>query len=497
MTNKLCFFLLIITKFVFTQTSLPCNNNIFCDPANAIPNDVYTNNTRSVVKITNSDNEDGTGTLLRQLYGGNDDNQQQNIIITARHVIHSGTSGFGPLTNLSQMKFYFNYSNGDCNTIPSPDPINEPKLNRYVITGATLIDEDVATDIAILKLNNPIPPHFKPYYSGWTAAPMIYSGKYFDIHHPRGDIKKISSTTGGLVNPNFPIPTRYNVTWVDGRTQEGSSGSALFNYNRRVVGAASFGFPGNENCTNTQYVNFGKFRNFWLGSPATRSALRPNNNNNPFIIGNSGGEIDCYSGPIYLDGKYWPAQDYQPTNLITIKCDGDMFLAHTGLPLTVKTGAEFTFEAGGQVIKALPGFHAELGSTVIIKPNMSCTAMRMANSFNPEDIDSSIVNYYYDAKIGEQPKETEFSKSEISTIEVFPNPSRGIFQLKSLMHTTDAYIFELIDVNAKIIFTKNDYFDNGNIEEFRVSDLKAGVYMLKIYNQNTKKTEYKKVVIQS
>ncbi len=40
MTNKLSVFLLIITKFVFTQTSLPCNNNIFCDPANAIPNEM-------------------------------------------------------------------------------------------------------------------------------------------------------------------------------------------------------------------------------------------------------------------------------------------------------------------------------------------------------------------------------------------------------------------------------------------------------------------------
>lgn len=107
------------------------------------------------------------------------------------------------------------------------------------------------------------------------------------------------------------------------------------------------------------------------------------------------------------------------------------------------------------------------------------------------------MNYYYDAKIGEQPKESVFTKSKISTLEVFPNPSKGIFQLKSLMYTTDAYTFELIDVNAKIIFTKNDYFDNGNLEEFRLLDIKAGVYMLKIYNQNTKKTEYKKVIIQS
>ncbi|MBI2722824.1 MAG: hypothetical protein HYX39_11680 [Bacteroidetes bacterium] len=94
--------------------SLSCNNNIFCDPA-TLPQDVYDNNSRSVVKILNSDNEVGTGTLLRQAFSNGDDNQQQNIIIPARHVIHSGSLGLEPLTDLNQMKFYFNYSNPDCN----------------------------------------------------------------------------------------------------------------------------------------------------------------------------------------------------------------------------------------------------------------------------------------------------------------------------------------------------------------------------------------------
>lgn len=489
--------LLILQSYIFySQTSLPCNNNIFCDPANGIPNDVYTNNTRSVILIFTPGGGGGCScTLLRQKYG-NDDNQQQNIIITARHCIHTGSNGGGPLADIANMKFYFNYSNPNCSFIENV--IN--KQFRYELpggNGATLIDEDFGTDIAILKLNDPIPPHFQPYYSGWTASPMIYSGKYFDIHHPSGDIKKISSTDGYFVDPNSPIPTRYNVTWVYGRTEEGSSGSALFNFNRRVVGAASFGFSNNSTCFNSQFVNFGKFRNFWMGSPATRSALRPNNNNNPFVIGNAGGQIECYKNDLFLHGDYWPAKDYQPTNLITIRCESNMFLAQPGKPLTVKSGAAFDFEAGGQIIKLLPGFTAELGSTVIIKPNMSCTAMRMANTINPEDIDSSIVNYYYDSKIGKQPKETAFTKNELSTIELFPNPSRGIFQLKSLMYTTDAYLFELIDVNSKLIFIINDYFDNGNIEVFSFPELKAGVYMLKIYNHSSKKTEYKKVIIQS
>ena len=477
------------TSCIQSNLSLNCNNNIFCDPATAVPNDVYTNNVRSVIRIKNSDGETGTGTLLRQLYGGDDDNQQQNIIITARHVIHSGSAGFGPLTDLSQMEFYFNYSNPDCNNQPNV----VCKTCRYVLKGATLIDENLLTDIAVLKLNDAIPPHFQPYYSGWHAIVPAISGTFFDIHHPSGDIKKISSTNALLVG-NFP-PTRYHIFWNDGVIESGSSGSGLFNFNRRLIGILSGG--GGSNCTTGLSCNFGKFRNFWLVSPSTRSALRPNNNNNPFIVGNSGGEITCYAGPIYLDGIYWPAGDYQPTNLITIKCDGDMFLAQPTKPLTVKNGAEFSFEAGGNVITALPGFTAENGSEVSIKPNIACTAMRMGNTYDENDIDSSIVNYYYDEKKGELPKEELNIMASFSTLELFPNPSKGNFKIKSLIYTTDAYSYELIDVTGKILYSINaNYFDNGETEIFNFNELLPGVYMFKIINENSKKTEYKRIIIQ-
>ena len=130
-------------------------------------------------------------------------------------------------------------------------------------------------DIAIFKINAPLPPHFKAYYSGWTAVLFSsLSGKFFDIHHPVGDIKKISSTMLGLVT-NSPIPTRYNVEWLDGVTEHGSSGSGLFNFNRRLIGTLSFGLPVPDNCIGDIYANFGKFRNFWLMSQATRQALNP------------------------------------------------------------------------------------------------------------------------------------------------------------------------------------------------------------------------------
>lgn len=494
--NLVSILLVIVQYLSYSQSALPCNNNIYCDPAaNSLPADIYVNNARSVMKLINSEGEPCSCTLLRQGFSSGDDNQQENIIITARHCIRKGSAGFGDLTDLNQMQFIFNFSNPDCQT--SPNIAFSIKQNRYKLTGATLIDESSIHDIAVLKLNNPIPPHFKPYYSGWTAILLSsLSGGFFDIHHPSGDIKKISSTNGVT---HLPIPTRYNVTWVDGRTQAGSSGSGLFNLNRRLIGVLSGNVfnpnQNNETCFNSQFANFGKFRNFWLGNSVTRNKLNPNNTFG--LIGFSGGEIECYSNDLFLDGNYWPAGDYQPTNQITLKCQGNMYLAHSNKILTVFPGAEFHFEAGGQVIKALPGFKAMAGSIVSIKSNMACTPMRMMNSIESSDVDSNIVNYYYDKSKGELPKEGISSLQPNSFLQIFPNPSNGKFKIKSLGYTTDPYSFDLIDVNGKIIYSiTGNYFDNGEEEIFSFTELPPGVYMFKIENEATKMTEYKRVIIQ-
>lgn len=174
-----------------------------------------------------------------------------------------------------------------------------------------------------------------------------------------------------------------------------------------------------------------------------------------------------------------------------------MYLAQPTKSLTIKNCAEFNFEAGGQVITLQNGFHAENGSNVTIKSNMSCTAMRTSNTFDQDDIDSNSVNYYYNEKKGELPKEELISIESISTLELFPNPSRGYFKIKSLTYTTDAYSFELIDVNGKILYSiTGNYFDNGEEEKFQFNELASGVYMLKILNEYSKKTEYKRVIIQ-
>jgi|688.fasta_scaffold03630_13 hypothetical protein len=446
------------------NVSASCNNNVFCDPAN-LPTDVYTNISRAVVKIVNSDGAQGSGTLLRQAFSNNDDNQQENIIITARHVIRQGNAGFGPLTDLSKMVFIFNYSSNGCS---NNDQVT-CKSCRYVVKGATLIDESLVHDIAVLRINNPIPPHYKPFYSGWTANPVGVTALFFNIHHPQGDIKKISSANGLLTGGALPFPTRYNINWNDGASEQGSSGSGLWNFNRRIVGVLS-GNLGGANCNGIPNANFGKFRNFWLGNSVTRNKLNPNNQFG--LVGSPGGEIECYSGDLFLDGDYWPAQDYQPNNQIKLKCVGNMFLAHSNKPLTVKTNAEFVFEAGGQIVTLLPGFTAEAGSNVSINSNVVCSAAR--TNTEPYDIDTSIVAQYIDDKDLRALEESVYlngikNYKENFSIEIYPNPTKNKFTITS---NSIIKTINVVDALGRDVSFKND----GNTID--ISDLSPGVYFV-------------------
>lgn len=134
---------------------MPCNNNVFCDPAN-LPQDVYDINVRSSIKIA----VPGSGgqcscVLLRQ--ARTDDNLQENIILTSRHCIRSGNTGAGPIGDLSQAKFTFNYSSPDCgnSTLASE--------NNYTLFGATVIIESSIVNVSFVVIKLVISEYSKYY----------------------------------------------------------------------------------------------------------------------------------------------------------------------------------------------------------------------------------------------------------------------------------------------------------------------------------------------
>ena len=85
-------------------------------------------------------------------------------------------------------------------------------------TGTTTVN---GTDGLLLRLNNTPPAGAE--FAGWDSAPLAGSSNIIGIHHPAGDVKKVSS------GKQMAVDAYQNaVAWLSGTTEGGSSGSGLF-----------------------------------------------------------------------------------------------------------------------------------------------------------------------------------------------------------------------------------------------------------------------------
>ena len=85
-------------------------------------------------------------------------------------------------------------------------------------TGTNTIN---GTDGLLLRLNNTPPAGAE--FAGWDSAPLASSSNIIGIHHPAGDVKKVSS------GKQVAVDAYQNaVAWLSGTTEGGSSGSGLF-----------------------------------------------------------------------------------------------------------------------------------------------------------------------------------------------------------------------------------------------------------------------------
>ncbi|NJN33486.1 MAG: trypsin-like peptidase domain-containing protein [Saprospiraceae bacterium] len=172
-------------------------------------------------------------------------------------------------------------------------------------------------DFAIFEILKPIPPHFQVTYAGWsTSGPQfifnpINSNHYAVIHHPSGDIKKISKTNwvlgGNPISSGCRAVTKLIdglfgwiwgrrwstevvcgfventhatvVQWNTGNTEPGSSGSALLDNNNRVIGVLTGdATPITTTCGGFRGLKrFGKFRTSYF-KQTVKNALNPSNN---------------------------------------------------------------------------------------------------------------------------------------------------------------------------------------------------------------------------
>lgn len=165
-------------------------------------------------------------------------------------------------------------------TFQAWSPTCTPSQNSDGITfnGSALRANWSATDFCLVELNTVPPANSGIHYAGWSRSTTPATGGVA-IHHPRGDVMKISSYTTPLVRADYPIigggdppgDLQWVVQWNQGVTEPGSSGSPLFDQNHRVVGQLGGG-PSACGAPVLQDA-YGRFDNSWTGGGTSSTRL--------------------------------------------------------------------------------------------------------------------------------------------------------------------------------------------------------------------------------
>lgn len=350
--------------------SLPCMVNINCNEGQN-----WQNEKNAVARIIMEGSSYGSGALINTT-----SLSEEPFFLTAHHCIeYVGKDAVGD-TNLDNTLFYWNYEAPGCDNI-SGDP-----SNFYVTNGATVIANNSISDFALLRLSED-PKNvvgYTPYYLGWDR-----SGQSGDscvcIHHPGGDVKKISKSNG---QPDDYF-IQWKVAWKStpngyGIVEGGSSGSPLINNMHRVIGQLLGGNM--AECYNPNVRGFfGKYDVSWTGNGNDSIQRRLNcwiDSLNTGVLTMEGllviratkilnTDQELYSNIRIASGGQLTIQsdvELKGNSQVVVESGGQLIIdggSLSNVDLILKPGASLRIINGG-VIDTTNGFDAPVGATVDI-----------------------------------------------------------------------------------------------------------------------------------
>ncbi|MFM1874407.1 MAG: hypothetical protein RL266_144 [Bacteroidota bacterium] len=363
-------------------TSGSCNINVNCPEG-----DDWQVEKKSVALIASGGNAICSGALIN-----NTANDGHPYFLTANHC----------LGGVGNWVFYFNHESSGCNG--STGPTNQS------VSGASIVASNAASDFGLLEINNgnAIPSNFNAEWAGWDnsdseSAVTAATG----IHHPSGDVKKISHDMDGPYHDNQGgAAVWYIDEWEDGTTEGGSSGSPLFNQDHRIIGQL---YGGAASCQNQGGADwYGRLGVSWNGNNSSsrlRDWLDPQN-----------------SGVTTLDGYPTGAVSYNldaagngfqsvPTVLCEVEFIVPVFvLKNNGTTTLTSATITYSYNGGGnQTINwtgnlaqnstanvTLAGFTAQIGTNTIQ------VSVSSPNGQTDENANNNTSTTSFDLNVGEQ-----------------------------------------------------------------------------------------------
>jgi len=365
-----------------------CNVNMNCSEGQP-----WQNEKNAVALILVQGSRICTGSLLNTTSQG-----QDPYFLIANHCLwnvpinnHTDTVTYDAISNpnLDGTTLYWNYEAAGCDT-GDDEPI------PYTTSGATVIANNSISDFALLQLSED-PKNiigFAPFYLGWDCSGD--SGEPgVCIHHPRGDVKKISSVLLSPISTSYTNETEnsngkyWKVNWKStdngfGLIEKGSSGAPLMNSYHKTIGQLR---GGNDDCIyNTEADWFGKFSvswtgngnssiyrrlNYWLDSqnvaPQTMEGLRVVSTATTITISGQlyGNMLVKGSGQLTIQANV----EMKGSNTLTVESGGKLIINGATLSnanINLKPGATLRIINNG-IIDPRTNFYAPVGAIVDIQ----------------------------------------------------------------------------------------------------------------------------------
>lgn len=371
-------------------------------------------------------------------------NDYTPYILTADHCAHNAGAPvvYASPADLAKWLFYFNFESKDCS-----NPLQKPTLYSSVgavkIASGSLVS---GSDFFLAMLNQDIPGNYMPFYNGWDRSGTATTGGVC-IHHPQGDIKKISTYDTTLISSqwNTTAGTHWGVYWHattsgNGITEGGSSGSPLFDLTGHIVGSLT---GGNSSCSNLLVPDyFGKFFYSWdRNGSGDSTQLRP--------------WLDpVNTGAMVLPGTYNNDQvvaDFS-ADIVTILLGGNVNFSDQSL--RSPTSWAWSFEGAD--------------------PTTS-------SKQSPEGIRYSKLGSY-DVKLivrNDHSSDTIIRKNYIRVLPaIYPNPSHGIVSILSGKENAEGNPILVYNDMGKLVYKTTWPFNTGNVFSFDLSLLAGNIFFV-------------------
>lgn len=233
-----------------------CNMNVNCPDGTA-----WGDQKRGAVMLVSGSSGFCSGSLINNTL-----NDGKPYVLTANHCYSDPTSWI----------FRFNWEAPDC-----ANPASSPTFQS--LSGAVLRARRTPSDFCLVEITGglesgtgpvpTVPASFGAFFNGWNNADAPPTASV-SIHHPSGDIKKISFDDNPAVAVQAMGSSEANSSWQviwdrSTTTEGGSSGSPLFDQNHRIIGQL---WGGGASCSNLSAADYyGRVNKSWepVGSDQT------------------------------------------------------------------------------------------------------------------------------------------------------------------------------------------------------------------------------------